>query len=152
MRAKLPIGDWLWPAIWLLPRDNQYGGWPASGEIDIVESRGNSPEYGPGGYHQSCSRWNYFPDLETNDPKPWQNNGPNPVNHFYDAKDEWLPTWIQDFEIDSVKVWTPKQSEGSDPMEKSTVGQLTANLLLLAFNPASLAGLGLLLAAMFMKL
>lgn len=39
--AKLPAGDWLWPAIWLLPRDNAYGTWPASGEIDLVESRGN---------------------------------------------------------------------------------------------------------------
>lgn len=40
-RAKLPSGDWTWPAIWMLPEDKKYGGWPASGEIDIVESRGN---------------------------------------------------------------------------------------------------------------
>lgn len=41
VRAKLPKGNWLWPAIWMLPRYNEYGGWPASGEIDIMESRGN---------------------------------------------------------------------------------------------------------------
>mmetsp|Transcript_9153 Transcript_9153/g.1364 ORF Transcript_9153/g.1364 Transcript_9153/m.1364 type:complete len:98 (+) Transcript_9153:370-663(+) len=41
VNAKLPKGDWLWPAIWMLPTSNAYGGWPASGEIDIVESRGN---------------------------------------------------------------------------------------------------------------
>jgi len=41
VRAKLPCGDWIWPAIWLLPKYNAYGEWPASGEIDIVESRGN---------------------------------------------------------------------------------------------------------------
>ncbi|XP_071954283.1 beta-1,3-glucan-binding protein-like [Antedon mediterranea] len=41
INAKLPTGDWLWPAIWLLPKHNSYGGWPASGEIDIMESRGN---------------------------------------------------------------------------------------------------------------
>lgn len=29
-------------AIWLLPLKNQYGAWPASGEIDILEGRGNS--------------------------------------------------------------------------------------------------------------
>ena len=41
LKAKLPKGDWLWPAIWMLPRYNEYGQWPASGEIDIMESRGN---------------------------------------------------------------------------------------------------------------
>lgn len=41
VRAKLPTGDWLWPSIWLMPRDNIYGQWPRSGEIDLVESRGN---------------------------------------------------------------------------------------------------------------
>lgn len=43
IKAKLPKGDWLWPAIWMLPAQNYYGQWPASGEIDIVESRGNDP-------------------------------------------------------------------------------------------------------------
>ncbi|XP_078585898.1 beta-1,3-glucan-binding protein-like [Branchiostoma floridae x Branchiostoma japonicum] len=47
--AKVPTGDWIWPAIWLLPRDNVYGGWPASGEIDIMESRGNRNLYGSWG-------------------------------------------------------------------------------------------------------
>lgn len=41
VRAKLPRGDWLWPAIWMLPRASEYGSWPASGEIDLIESRGN---------------------------------------------------------------------------------------------------------------
>lgn len=39
--AKLPAGDWLWPALWMLPTASKYGIWPRSGEIDIVESRGN---------------------------------------------------------------------------------------------------------------
>jgi hypothetical protein len=39
------IQDWLWPAIWLLPEKNAYGQWPASGEIDLMESRGNKPGY-----------------------------------------------------------------------------------------------------------
>lgn len=38
----MPKGDWLWPAIWMLPKNNAYGGWPASGEIDILESYGNN--------------------------------------------------------------------------------------------------------------
>jgi len=41
VRAKIPRGDWIWPAIWMLPRNNAYGSWPKSGEIDIMESRGN---------------------------------------------------------------------------------------------------------------
>jgi len=40
VRAKLPKGDFLWPAFWMLPRDYVYGGWAASGEIDIMEYRG----------------------------------------------------------------------------------------------------------------
>ena len=35
VRAKIPSGDWLWPAIWMLPVDNKYGEWPLSGEIDV---------------------------------------------------------------------------------------------------------------------
>ena len=45
VKAKVPRGDWLWPAIWLLPKDQAYGPWPASGEIDIMESRGNDETY-----------------------------------------------------------------------------------------------------------
>ena len=37
-RMRLPGGQGLWPAFWLLPQDNAYGGWAASGEIDIVEA------------------------------------------------------------------------------------------------------------------
>jgi hypothetical protein len=39
VRAKLPRGDWLWPAIWMLPKSNAYGPWPLSGEIDVCVSR-----------------------------------------------------------------------------------------------------------------
>ena len=38
IRAKLPFGQGTWPAIWMLPTDYVYGGWAASGEIDIVEA------------------------------------------------------------------------------------------------------------------
>ncbi|EEA23630.1 hypothetical protein TMatcc_002506 [Talaromyces marneffei ATCC 18224] len=47
--ARLPAGDWLWPAIWMMPTNNVYGSWPASGEIDISESRGNDISYANGG-------------------------------------------------------------------------------------------------------
>lgn len=38
-RIRLPAGQGLWPAFWLLPQENAYGTWAASGEIDIVEAR-----------------------------------------------------------------------------------------------------------------
>jgi beta-glucanase (GH16 family) len=40
VRARLPRGRGTWPAIWLLPVDNTYGGWPKSGEIDVMEHVG----------------------------------------------------------------------------------------------------------------
>lgn len=43
IRAKLPYGQGLWPAIWMLPTDWKYGGWAASGEIDIMELVGHEP-------------------------------------------------------------------------------------------------------------
>ncbi|WP_313134476.1 family 16 glycosylhydrolase [Anaerocolumna sp.] len=39
-RAKLPKGDGMWPALWLLPNDDTYGTWAASGELDVMEARG----------------------------------------------------------------------------------------------------------------
>lgn len=43
IRAKLPIQQGLWPAIWMLPTDYVYGTWPKSGEIDIMEIIGQNP-------------------------------------------------------------------------------------------------------------
>lgn len=40
-RARMPRGKGLWAAIWMLPTDEAYGGWAASGEIDIMEYLGD---------------------------------------------------------------------------------------------------------------
>jgi len=40
-RAKLPPGQGYWPALWMMPRDSVYGGWAASGEIDVMENNGD---------------------------------------------------------------------------------------------------------------
>lgn len=55
IRAKLPKGKGIWPALWMLPENNVYGGWPTSGEIDIMELVGHEPNkvygtlhFGPG--------------------------------------------------------------------------------------------------------
>jgi beta-glucanase (GH16 family) len=62
IRAKLPIGQGLWPAIWMLPTDWVYGGWAASGEIDIMELLGQDPirVYGTlhyGGEYPDNKQW-----------------------------------------------------------------------------------------------
>ncbi|KAF7290354.1 GH16 beta-1 3-glucan recognition protein [Mycena chlorophos] len=59
--AKLPTGDWLWPAIWMLPVGNVYGSWPLSGEIDIMEARGNGPSYPKQGVNYVRSSLNWGP-------------------------------------------------------------------------------------------
>lgn len=60
--ATLPSGDWLWPAIWMLPVENKYGDWPKSGEIDIVESRGNNYTYEQGGNNIVSSALHWGPN------------------------------------------------------------------------------------------
>lgn len=40
VRAKLPRGKGTWPAIWMMPANSEYGIWPNSGEIDIMEHVG----------------------------------------------------------------------------------------------------------------
>lgn len=70
--AKLPQGDWLWPAIWMMPEpqgphgQGAYGPWPASGEIDIMESRGNAGQDYPDGRDSTTSalHWGPLPSVD----------------------------------------------------------------------------------------
>ncbi len=54
-RAKLPRGRGLWPALWMLPQGDHYGSWAASGEIDVMEARGQSPDSIFGTLHYGAS-------------------------------------------------------------------------------------------------
>ncbi|MBW4083680.1 family 16 glycosylhydrolase [Paenibacillus sp. S150] len=51
IRAKLPTGNGIWPALWMLPEDAAYGAWAASGEIDIMEAKGRLPGTTSGAVH-----------------------------------------------------------------------------------------------------
>src|SRR2546422_925529 len=42
-RIKLPYGQGIWPAFWMLGSDIGKAGWPACGEIDIMENIGREP-------------------------------------------------------------------------------------------------------------
>ncbi|HBP44304.1 MAG TPA: glycoside hydrolase [Flavobacteriales bacterium] len=51
VRALLPKGQGIWPAIWMLGANFPTAGWPACGEIDIMELIGSSPNYVHGTVH-----------------------------------------------------------------------------------------------------
>ncbi len=50
-RARLPEGTGTWPALWMLPQNATYGGWPNNGEIDVVENKGTHPDQAGGTIH-----------------------------------------------------------------------------------------------------
>lgn len=50
-RMKLPDGQGFWPAFWMMPQDDTYGGWAASGEIDIMENAGSETDRTSGAIH-----------------------------------------------------------------------------------------------------
>ena len=68
VKAKMPSGQGIWPAIWMMPEDEPfYGTWPVSGEIDIMELLGHEPDtvHGTihfGKPHQQRQGHYYLPD------------------------------------------------------------------------------------------
>ena len=124
VRAKLPVGPGIWPAVWMLPSLNAYGPWAASGEIDIVEGRGtDAREEVLGSLHYGGT---------------WPNNQHvSSVHHFPVKRDapefhiyalEWLPNVIRWF-VDGTCYATvnsdgwhtaavPKQQSGGAPFDQ----------------------------------
>jgi len=111
-RARLPSGDWMWPAIWMLPEHSAYGPWPRSGEIDIMESRGNQYLYNPAGVNigseQTASTLHFGPDEGYNG--FWQAHGERNTApgqgydrdfHIYEL--EWTPSYIR-FRVDGQQI------------------------------------------------
>ncbi|KIJ43534.1 glycoside hydrolase family 16 protein [Sphaerobolus stellatus SS14] len=99
IRAKLPRGDWLWPALWMLPVDNKYGPWPLSGEIDIMESRGNDIRYTGQGSNVVRGSLNWGPTVALN--AAWRTFGfwfdrrKSFANDFHIYTMEWSPEFIR---------------------------------------------------------
>jgi hypothetical protein len=64
IRAKLPEGKGIWPALWMLGSGFPTLGWPACGEIDILELLGHEPSVAHGAVHWNSnghkSRTNSF--------------------------------------------------------------------------------------------
>jgi beta-glucanase (GH16 family) len=54
VRAKLPTGNGTWPAIWMLGTSIDQAGWPACGEIDVMENVGFDPSLVHGSVHTAA--------------------------------------------------------------------------------------------------
>ncbi|WP_163195470.1 carbohydrate binding domain-containing protein, partial [Clostridium thermarum] len=50
-RIKMPVGQGFWPAFWMMPKNDVYGGWASSGELDIMEAIGHQPGHVNGTIH-----------------------------------------------------------------------------------------------------
>ncbi len=88
MRARLPMGQGMWPAFWMLPSDPTiYGVWAASGEIDVMEQIGGSQIFGTIHYGDSAPG-NIFSGGTTFLPAGTENDF-----HVYAV--EWEPTEIR---------------------------------------------------------
>lgn len=105
IRAKLPAGQGIWPAIWMLPTNSPYGGWAAGGEIDIVESRGSEVDKTIGTLHFG-DNWpkNAYKGGETKFP------GKNAAEDFHTYMIEWTKNEISWF-LDGKKWQTIEKKD-----------------------------------------
>ncbi len=87
--AKLPTGRGTWPAIWMLPTNWKYGGWPKSGEIDIMEHVG----YDTGNVHGTVHTEAYNHTKGTQKGDSILVNTATEAFHTYAVK--WTPDYIE---------------------------------------------------------
>jgi len=95
--AKLPQGGGTWPAIWMLGSNITSVGWPACGEIDIMEHVGNDPGKIHGSIHTPSSSGNTV------------NTGTKNIADYATAFHEYSVEWDADkiiFSIDGVAYYT----------------------------------------------
>jgi beta-glucanase (GH16 family) len=104
VRAKLPTGRGTWPAIWMLGTG---GGWPACGEIDIMENVGFDPDV----IHANVHTKKYNHMMRTN--KGSKLTVPKPFADFHVYAIQWYPDHI-DFFVDKARYFTFK-NEGTGP-------------------------------------
>jgi beta-glucanase (GH16 family) len=104
VRAKLPDGLGTWPAIWMLSTDWEYGSWPASGEIDIMEHVG----YNQDTIHASIHTQSYYHKVGTQKTATKFVEGVSNDFHVYSI--EWLPDKILAY-IDNEQYFSFEPSE-----------------------------------------
>ncbi len=105
VKAKLPKGYGLWPAIWMLGNDIDTNTWPACGEIDIMEYVGKNPHVIYTSLHNPSSFGNTIHSKKT--------NIKNIEEGFHVYKTVWTEAAIEFF-IDAKKVYTYAPEEKND--------------------------------------
>lgn len=91
VKALLPEGRGMWPAIWMLPTNSEYGGWPKSGEMDIMENVG----YDPNTIHCNIHTESYHHSIGTNKGNSITVSDPHTNWHIYSL--EWNPENVSFF-------------------------------------------------------
>ncbi len=100
VRAKLAPGRGTWPAIWMMPTMSVYGGWPNSGEIDIMEYVG----YDPGMVHTTIHTT--YGNGTNGRQIGYDMELSNPESQFYTYEIIWKPGYIQTY-VDGVPYSNP---------------------------------------------
>ena len=88
IRARLPFGQGTWPAIWMLPTARVYGGWAASGEIDIMEAV-NLRVGGENRVHGTLHYGSHWPNNVYSGAEYMLPGGADPAADFHDYAVEW---------------------------------------------------------------
>ncbi len=111
VRAQVPGGQGMWPAIWMLPTDWVYGEWPASGEIDIFEAvnlaRDDFAGWGDV-IHGTLHYGLQWPQWSPHGASKYLDE--NPANDFHIYSIEWEPDEIRWY-LDGEH-WQTQRSDG----------------------------------------
>ena len=105
-RLKIPKGQGVWPAFWMLGNDITQNGWPKCGEIDIMENIGREPGINHGSLHAPSSV-TPSSDLTSTISLP---AGQNYSDEFHLYAVEWEPGTVR-FYVDANNYATFTQSQ-----------------------------------------
>ena len=115
IRAKMPKGQGLWSAIWMLPTDWEYGGWPRSGEIDIMEIVGHQPFIVHGTIH-------YYNNSHQYSGNSYRLSEGDFSDDFHTFRVDWEPNeirWYVDDNLYSTKnTWASTPNAYPAPFDK----------------------------------